>query len=347
MSGFEKALHERFLLQEEYLGSDKLINKIEPLVSVTVATYQQVEFIKECLDGILMQKVNFPYEVIIGEDGSIDGTQRICKEYAEKYPDRIRLFIRDRKLSQYIDEDGSISRFNGIWNRMSARGKYIAWCEGDDYWIDALKLQKQVDFLENNQDYGMVHTNYISINNKRERVRKIDRVWPSGNVLSHLFRGKYNISTPTVMFRFAVYQKIERILNETPSFRMGDLPLWFEIAFLSMIKYIPDVTTVYRVLSESASHSDDLNKRCDFHKSCLEVRKYYASRFNVSLNLSKLESDVYALMIKECWIKRKKKEARYYYLLMIKIYKFNLFNIKYLCFFVLSQLCILNSSKNT
>lgn len=160
-----EALKERFLLQKEYLGDNKPVNRINPLVSITVATYQHVDYIKQCLDGILMQKTNFLYEVIIGEDGSVDGTQEICKEYAEKYPDKIRLYIRDRKLSQFVAENGKVTRFNGIWNRMSAKGKYIALCEGDDYWIDALKLQKQVDFLERNPEYGLVHTyfNYVDV----------------------------------------------------------------------------------------------------------------------------------------------------------------------------------------
>ena len=111
-SVIEKTLNERFLLQEEYLGNNKPVNRIEPIVSVTVATYQHVDYIKECLDGILMQETSFPYEVIIGEDGSIDGTQEICKEYAEKHPDKIRLFIRDRNLSQYKRENGYPERKN-------------------------------------------------------------------------------------------------------------------------------------------------------------------------------------------------------------------------------------------
>lgn len=155
MTEYTKALNERFLLQKEYLGENKSVNNIIPVVSVTVATYQHVNYIKECLDGILMQKTNFPIEIIIGEDGSTDGTQEICKEYAHAHTDKIRLFIRDRKLSQYKDKDGSIQRFNGLWNRMSCRGKYIAFCEGDDYWTDPLKLQKQVDFLESHPDYVM------------------------------------------------------------------------------------------------------------------------------------------------------------------------------------------------
>ena len=146
----------RFLFQEEFLGVDKPVNRIEPLVSVSVATYQHFKFIKQCLDGIIAQKTTFPFEIIIGEDESIDGTRGICTEYAERYPDKIRLFLRSRKTSQYFDKEGTfICRFNGVWNRMSAQGKYIALCEGDDYWTDPFKLLKQVDFLEKHPECAL------------------------------------------------------------------------------------------------------------------------------------------------------------------------------------------------
>jgi glycosyltransferase involved in cell wall biosynthesis len=98
-------------LQREYLGNKKPINMITPLVSVTVTAYQHVNYIKECLDGIIMQKTNFDFEIIVGEDESTDGTRELCIEYAEKYPDKIRLFLRDRKLSQYYENEKLICRF--------------------------------------------------------------------------------------------------------------------------------------------------------------------------------------------------------------------------------------------
>ena len=154
---FSKEISRRFLLQNEYLGTEKPVNKITPLVSVTVAAYQHENYIKKCLDGILMQKTNFPFEIIIGEDDSKDKTRAICIDYANKYQDKIRLFLRDRKLSHLYDHKGNfIKRLNGVlgFSRMSAKGKYIALCEGDDYWTDQNKLQKQVEILENNQDFS-------------------------------------------------------------------------------------------------------------------------------------------------------------------------------------------------
>lgn len=160
----EKIYKERFALEKEYLGDDKPINKIKPLVSICTSTYQHKRYIKDCLDAILIQKTNFDFELIIGEDESNDGTREICKEYAKKYPDKIRLFLRNRKTSQLHDKDGKlITRFNGKWTRESARGKYIALCEGDDYWTDPLKLQKQVDFLKKTPNCIMTYHKHHNI----------------------------------------------------------------------------------------------------------------------------------------------------------------------------------------
>jgi len=124
------------------------VNK-KPVVSVCVQTYQHVNYIKDCLDGILMQKTTFPSEILLGEDASTDGTREVCIEYAEKYPKKIRLFLHHRKNNIKINGSPT-GRFNFLYNLYSARGKYIAICEGDDYWTDPYKLQKQVDFLDVN-----------------------------------------------------------------------------------------------------------------------------------------------------------------------------------------------------
>lgn len=240
------AQNERFLLQKEYLGENKPINQIQPIVSVTVATYQHVNYIKQCLDGILMQKTDFPYEIILGEDGSVDGTQEICKEYAEKYPDKIRLFIRDRKLSQYIGKNGKVTRFNGIWNRMSARGKYIAWCEGDDYWIEPLKLQRQVDFLESHQDYSMCFHNAIQkweCDKKEGPFAKISNRNYSGIEIFN----KWIVPTASSMFRKEIiFSDMYRNSISNSDFLFGDNILFLCAAEMGRIWGMKECMCVYR-----------------------------------------------------------------------------------------------------
>lgn len=118
----------------------------EPLVSVCVITYNHGKYIRQCLDGILMQKVNFPYEILIHDDASPDDTADIIREYWEKYPTVIKPILQtENQYSKGVD----VCRFN--FDR--AKAKYIAQCEGDDYWTDDGKLQMQVDFLEEHGEY--------------------------------------------------------------------------------------------------------------------------------------------------------------------------------------------------
>ena len=128
---------------------------IKPLVSVCCITYQHVHYIKGALDGFLMQKTDFPFEICLGEDESDDGTREICQEYAKKYPDKIRLFLRRREDVIYINGCAT-GRYNIIETLKECKGKYIAHCDGDDYWTDPYKLQKQVDFMEKNNDFSLV-----------------------------------------------------------------------------------------------------------------------------------------------------------------------------------------------
>ena len=252
------AQNERFLLQKEYLGENKPINQIQPIVSVTVATYQHVNYIRKCLDGILMQKTNFPYEIILGEDGSVDGTQEICKEYAEKYPDKIRLFIRDRKLSQYIGKNGKVTRFNGIWNRMSSRGKYIAWCEGDDYWIEPLKLQRQVDFLESHQDYSMCFHNAFKLYMQRGKVELFNNKCCDEDLSVHDAIHDWIVPTASILVRKDVAVNYPKWLARIYS---GDYSLILLSINAGKVRYINEIMSVYRI-NETGTSATAAMKHC-------------------------------------------------------------------------------------
>ncbi len=132
-------------IKDSYELPNKVLEKVqEPKVTVGTITYNHLPYIEKCIQGVLMQKTTFSFEFIIGEDFSTDGTREIVFEYAKKYPKVIRVITADYNVGWQA---------NGLRCFKAYRGKYIALCEGDDYWTDPFKLQKQVDFLENNPEY--------------------------------------------------------------------------------------------------------------------------------------------------------------------------------------------------
>ena len=160
---------------EEMEELNKIINENDamqlPLLSICSITYNHAPYIRQCLDGFLMQNTNFKYEIIIHDDASTDGTAEIIKEYTEKYPDLITpIFQSENQYSK------GLRGFYAKFVFPKAKGKYIAMCEGDDYWTDPLKLQKQVDFLESHPDYVMCSHKY-QIYNQSEK--EFDEILPT------------------------------------------------------------------------------------------------------------------------------------------------------------------------
>lgn len=128
----------------------------ELMVTIRCLVYNHEPYLRQCLDGFVMQQTNFRFEAIVHDDASTDGSAAIIREYAAKYPDIIKPIYETE--NQYSKRDGSIRR---IMNEHT-HGKYVAMCEGDDYWTDSLKLQKQVDFLESHPDFSMcTHRVYV------------------------------------------------------------------------------------------------------------------------------------------------------------------------------------------
>ena len=156
----------------------------EPLmVTILCLVYNHESYIRQCLEGFVMQKTNFRFEAIVHDDASTDGTAAIIREYAEKYPDIIKPIFETE--NQYSKGDGSLGRI------MTAHthGKYVAICEGDDYWIDPLKLQRQVDFLEGNPEYVLTYTGayIVNANSEKQRWRYFLQKRYSGDVTKYFF----------------------------------------------------------------------------------------------------------------------------------------------------------------
>ena len=212
----------------------------QPLVSVCIQTYQHANYIKQCLEGILMQKTTFPFEILLGEDNSTDGTREICLEYAKKYPKKIRLFLHARENNIKINGQPT-GRFNFVYNLFIAKGKYIALCEGDDYWTDPLKLQKQVDFLEANPEFSICYHNVDILNDNNLRPSFLNRSKNTVFSINDLANSNL-IHTPSVVYRNLLID-LPNWLNKSP---VGDYPLHMLHAEKGKIFCIAETMGVYR-----------------------------------------------------------------------------------------------------
>lgn len=276
-----------------------------PLVSISCITYNHASYIKECIDGFLMQKTNFNFEVLIHDDHSTDGTEEIIKEYAKQYPDIIKPLFE--KENQY-----SLGKPIGsaVWNLPRARGKYIAICEGDDYWIDPYKLQKQVDFLESHPDYGMCYTKVKRFVQKSNQF--IDE-WGGPNETMDKLLIENTIPTLTAVFHKAIYYNyLTEIHPSKRGWLMGDYPIWLYFAQNSKIKFINETTGVYRICTESASHSNDLEKIIRFNNSYHDIRTWYNSRQN-TIPQEKLDQNQAVLLFNSSVFRSSKEYAELYY----------------------------------
>ena len=276
-----------------------------PLVSISCITYNHASYIKECIVGFLVQKTNFNFEVLIHDDHSTDGTEEIIKEYAKQYPDIIKPLFE--KENQY-----SLGKPIGsaVWNLPRARGEYIAICEGDDYWTDPYKLQKQVDFLESHPDYGMCYTKvkrFVPKNNKF-----IDE-WGGPNETMDKLLIENTIPTLTAVFHKAIYYNyLTEIHPSKRGWLMGDYPIWLYFAQNSKIKFINETTGVYRICTESASHSNDLEKIIRFNNSYHDIRTWYNSRQN-TVPQKKLDQNQAVLLFNSSVFRSSKEYAKLYY----------------------------------
>lgn len=240
-----------------------------PMVSVLMITYNHDLYIAQAIEGVLMQKVDFEMELVIGEDCSTDSTRAICSDYASKYPGRIRLLTSDRN-------HGMMPNF--LRTLDSCSGKYIAMCEGDDYWIDPLKLQKQVHFLEANTDFGLVHTSARIFNQKNHKYLRRVAGDPNNSYEDVLIKNR--IITATVCLRNKLLKKCSiELMEELRNWKMGDYPIWLWFSLNSKIKFLPEITTIYRILNVSASRPKDTDDKILYTNSLLGIKKFFVEKY--------------------------------------------------------------------
>ena len=211
----------------------------EPLVSIRCITYNQAQYISNALDGFLMQETSFPFEIIVHDDASTDNTAYIIAQYEKKFPEIVKPIYE--KENQYSKKDNTLNSI--ILPKLT--GKYTAYCEGDDFWTDKKKLQMQVDFLENNPDYGFCCTDVdIYYDYKKRYERSITKRQKNHLDFQNGIKSSGYLLNLTWLFRTDLYKKI---INENTTFFCDSaLQLFYEFCLRTKCKYINSVTGVYR-----------------------------------------------------------------------------------------------------
>ena len=276
--------------QEDIMKNWNMSEIDTPLVSVKCMTYNQEKYIGQCIDGFLMQKTSFPFEILIHDDCSTDDTTNIVLEYAKKYPKIIKPILEDE--NQYSKHDGSHHKKIDT----AIKGKYIALCEGDDYWIDENKLQMQVDFLEKNPEYGMCYSKAKQYIQSKQKFNK-NFVGDAFDGFEDLLKNGSRIPTLTTVYRKDLLDKYQKEIQPgNKGWLMGDYPMWLYFSHESKMKFFDKVTGVYRVLEESASHSVDVEKQLEFSSSSYNISKYFAELYNFEIpefDIEKRLFDIY------------------------------------------------------
>ncbi|HWI47488.1 MAG TPA: glycosyltransferase [Rummeliibacillus sp.] len=275
------------------------------LVSINCITYNHGKYISDAIDSFLMQKTKFKYEILIHDDASTDSTADIIREYEKKYPDLIKPIYQT--VNQY-SKGVHVSYIND----KRAKGKYLAFCEGDDYWTDPYKLQKQVDYMEKHPECSLcVHAGYVvsasekklknnNRPNKGNKIFKVDEVIAGGGALfltnSILYPTKFS------------YDRPEFLINAP----VGDYPLVINLALLGSVYYMDEFMSSYRVgdsgswTSRNMSNIENVIKHFDEIATMLdEINLFTDYKFEKAIKWKK-NNNKFFLLIKQ----RKFKEAK-------------------------------------
>ena len=243
-----------------------------PLVSVVVTTYNHEPYLAYALNAILAQQCDFGVEIILGEDCSRDETLGVCKKFAQDYP-QINLIASTENVGWRENYRRCVE---------AAKGKYIAFCDGDDYWCDENRLAKQVTLMEANPKVGLCYTLAERRNERGELVGRFP-VGEGHTTLDALLHDWCVENCTTLARRELVlgYYADEKPENR-PEWLTEDLPMWLYVAAHSDVAYIDRAAAVHRVFPDSVSHSTSLAKRLAFCDSSSNIKLWFDECYNSS-----------------------------------------------------------------
>ena len=241
------------------------MNAPEKMVSICCITYNQRAYIRDALEGFLSQRTSFSYEILIHDDASTDGTADVIREYAERYPDLIFPILQTQ--NQYSQ---GLTNISGTFNFPRARGKYIAMCEGDDYWTDPEKLKRQVEFMEANPDCSLCfHSARVEHQERALAKRQMRPYRGSRRVTPAEIIGKTSgYPTASLLFRREMVERLPDFYVQAP---IADIPLQLMAAARGWAYYIDRPMCVYR-LGGAASWTT-LMKQGDYERKQQEYAR--------------------------------------------------------------------------
>jgi glycosyltransferase involved in cell wall biosynthesis len=233
-----------------------------------MTTYNHEKFISQAIESVLCQRTTFSVEVVIGEDCSTDNTLAICRQYEAQYPDQVRIIASEHNIGMHANYRRTIE---------ACRGKYIAMCDGDDWFTDENKLQIQVEQLENS-GAAMCYTR-----SERRGEDGSSAIYPEGRLHSSI--GDMLIlntaeNCTTLALKSKILDYYNEVKPETKGWLTDDLPMWLWFAATQKIVAIDRVTAVHRVLATSVSHSVQWQKQLDFCYSLDSIMLWFDERYN-------------------------------------------------------------------
>ncbi len=239
-----------------------------PLVSVCMTTYNHEKYISQAIESVLCQRTTFSFEVVIGEDCSTDNTLVICRQYEAQYPDIVRVVASERNIGMHANYRRTIE---------ACRGKYVAMCDGDDWFSDENKLQMQVEMIEKTST-DMCYTRSL-----RRGEDGSSATYPEGNLhttLDDMLILNTAENCTTLALKSKILKYYGEVKPQTKGWLTDDLPMWLWFAATQKIVAIDRVTAVHRVLATSVSHSHKWNKQLDFCYSLDTIMLWFDEHYN-------------------------------------------------------------------
>lgn len=248
-----------------------------PLVSICCVVYNQAPYLRQCLEGFVLQQTTFPYEILIHDDASTDGSIDILKEYESNYPGLFHILYEEENQYQK-GRKGSL-----LFNVPRSKGQYIAFCEGDDYWTDPLKLQKQVDYMVEHPNCALCYTQ-AKIWLERSNSMTLDTMGDEVDFMK-LLKAYNTIPSASSLYRKSMLDEYVRaICPATKGWKMGDYPQVLYFSKNNAIHFINEATCVYRIMENSASHAKNQLKILSYYYSILSIKLFFYNYYNLKDN---------------------------------------------------------------